>query len=94
MEVQEEDFDLKTDPWFALIVPILKLIQREKLAKAALVGERLIPGVAERAFWRPPRRPARRLRERLANYARVRLGQDIRADLCTCAAFIDRFASP
>jgi hypothetical protein len=41
-EVQEEHFDPKNDPCFSLVVPILKLMKRDKLAKMTGIGPRSI----------------------------------------------------
>jgi hypothetical protein len=87
-EVLEFYSDPKADPWFVLVVPILKLIPREKLAKIGGVTERSIQALRN-GRWKPSAKTRTALTHAAGNYARTRVGLDIRDDLCACAAFAD-----
>jgi len=86
-EVLEEYSDPKDDPWFTLVVPVLEVIPREKLAKIADVTERSIQALRNE-HWMPSKKTRKALTRAAGDYARAQLGSDIRDDLCACAAFL------
>jgi hypothetical protein len=88
-EVQEEYFDPKEDPWFSFVVPILKLIKRDELAKIAGIGPRSIQGLRNDKDWKPSKETRIALTRAAADYARAQIGRNIRDDLCACAGFLN-----
>ena len=65
-------------------------MRREKLAKIAGVGERSIQALRN-GRWSPSKKTRAALTRAAGDCARERLGQEIRDDLCACAALIDTF---
>jgi len=86
-EVLEEYFDPKNDPWFTLVVPILKLMKRDELAKLGRVGPRSIQALRN-GHWKPSKKTRALLTRAAADYAREKIGRNIRDDLCACAALL------
>jgi DNA-binding XRE family transcriptional regulator len=91
-EVQEEYFDPKNDPWLMLVVPILKLMKRDELAKAAGIGPRSIQALRN-GRWKPSKKTRAALTRAAGNHGRLKLGRNIRDDLCACAALRDHLCA-
>ena len=87
-EVQEEYFDPREDPWFSLVVPILKLMKRDELAKIAGIGPRSIQALRN-GHSKPSKKTRVALTGAAGDSARSKLCRDIRDNLCACAALVD-----
>ena len=89
-EVREKYADPKHDTWTTLVVPILKLIPRERLAQIAKsISARSIQALRN-GPWKPSKKHRTSLIRAASDYARAQTGQDIRDALCACAAFLNR----
>lgn len=87
-DVQERYQEPRDDPWSELVIPILKLIPHEKLARIAGVTERAIQALRN-GRWKPNKKTRTKLFPAAGEFARSQLNQNIRNNLCACAVFID-----
>jgi hypothetical protein len=92
-DVREEYQDPKLDPWTTLVVPVLKLMPREYLARVVKISARSIQALRN-GHGKPSREHRAALIRAAGGYARKQTGLDIRDDLCACAAFLDRQKHP
>jgi hypothetical protein len=87
-DVREEYLDPKLDTWTTLIVPVLKLMPREDLARIVRISPRAIQALRN-GHGRPSRAHRTALIRAAGDYARKHAGLNIRDDLCACAAFLN-----